>query len=192
MLGRDLFGTRRDSVRAGRRIGTCKPCVARLAKERANNVGFVPRKQRYDNLDGTRTCRVCEISQEMDKFPIRNKETSTRRNECCACLKKISAKRASNNLPHRRELSRRLNYGLEFGEYDRMHAEQNGLCAICHNPETTKHRSGKVRTLFVDHDHSSGAVRSLLCMRCNIGLGQFYDDTSLMRSAIDYLDKHRD
>ena len=106
-------------------------------------------------------------------------------------MKVINQKRAARTVEHRKELMRKYNYGLEFGEYARMFDEQNGLCAICGLPEKSLHFNGKPRSLFVDHDHETGQVRSLLCMKCNIGLGQFNDDTGLIEKAIGYLQKHR-
>jgi hypothetical protein len=52
------------------------------------------------------------------------------------------------------------------GVYSAMLAEQDGLCAICHRPETAV-RHGKAMLLAVDHDHTTGAVRGLLCHNCN-------------------------
>lgn len=52
--------------------------------------------------------------------------------------------------------------GLEF--YNFMLARQSGGCFLCGRHETT-------RRLHVDHDHATGQVRKLLCMRCNTHLG---------------------
>src|SRR5262249_22581529 len=63
-------------------------------------------------------------------------------------------------------------YNLTPEEYASLLAAQNGLCAICSKPEIAKeYRTGKVKRLTVDHCHKSGAVRGLLCVRCNVGLG---------------------
>jgi hypothetical protein len=61
-----------------------------------------------------------------------------------------------------------------------MLAEQNGLCAVCH----------AATAVHVDHDHETGAVRSLLCFNCNGGLGQFRDDPVVLRAAADYVEEH--
>ena len=69
-------------------------------------------------------------------------------------------------------------YGMTLEEYDDMSIEQGGRCAIC-NQTGAK--------LFVDHDHTTGNVRGLLCHLCNCGIGFFREDTSSMHSAIRYL-----
>lgn len=61
-----------------------------------------------------------------------------------------------------------------------MYLEQGGCCAICGEPE------GKDR-LVVDHDHTTGKVRGLLCRTHNVGLGHFGDSTALLQAAINYL-----
>lgn len=87
----------------------------------------------------------------------------------------------------RRRESRRLEreFGITLEDYDRMLSNQAGLCAICGHPN--KHR----RRFHVDHCHTSGAVRGLLCNTCNAGLGQFHDDIRLLESAINYLRIHQ-
>ena len=71
-----------------------------------------------------------------------------------------------------------------------MFTAQNGLCAICQQPET-KQRNGKKFELAVDHDHETGAVRALLCSHCNYALGYFKDSPDLLLAAIAYLQKYK-
>lgn len=78
-------------------------------------------------------------------------------------------------------------HGLTLEDYERMHAEQNGLCIICGRPETTK-KNGKVQLLTVEHCHRTSKVRGLTCNRCNRGMGMFGDDPALLRAAASYLD----
>jgi hypothetical protein len=72
-------------------------------------------------------------------------------------------------------------YGLTVGQFDKLSKEQNGVCAIC-KEENSLH--GK---LYVDHEHLTGEVRGLLCVRCNTGIGMFLDSTERLQSAIKYL-----
>lgn len=44
-------------------------------------------------------------------------------------------------------------------------------------------------SLAVDHDHKTGQVRSLLCNRCNAGLGFFREDITLLEKAVEYIQK---
>lgn len=80
-------------------------------------------------------------------------------------------------------------YGITLEEFDALYDQQQGLCAICNKPETCLSRSGKVKTLSVDHCHTTGKVRGLLCNTCNNLIGRSKDDTSILINAISYLQK---
>lgn len=56
-------------------------------------------------------------------------------------------------------------YGISKEEYEELVAAQNGVCAICANPCKTGQR------LVVDHNHTTGKNRGLLCKSCNLHLG---------------------
>lgn len=84
------------------------------------------------------------------------------------------------------ELKRR--FGLSKAKYEAMLAEQDGVCAICEKAETTVIRGLNI-TLAVDHCHTTGRVRGLLCTQCNRSLGGFRDDPALLEAAIAYLKK---
>lgn len=79
-------------------------------------------------------------------------------------------------------------YGLTFGEYERACSERGNLCDICKNPPTGKHK--KNQRLHVDHNHSTGHLRGMLCSPCNKGLGHFADNLARMKAAVAYLRKH--
>ncbi len=51
-------------------------------------------------------------------------------------------------------------YGITLTQYGQLLEFQGGRCAICERPPGQLH-------LSVDHDHETGAVRGLLCQRCN-------------------------
>lgn len=76
-------------------------------------------------------------------------------------------------------------YGISHEQFDVLVAKQNNECAICAKSGLTE-RSGY---LSIDHDHSTGKIRGLLCDGCNVGLGKFKDDIEELRKAITYLMK---
>lgn len=111
-----------------------------------------------------------------------------------------TAKRASDKTEHRREymatyakdyyertggVAQRKawlkQYGLTPEDFDRLLAEQNGKCAICGEGCSTG------QNLSVDHCHTAGHVRGLLCRNCNRGLGLFGDDPERLAKAAAYL-----
>lgn len=104
---------------------------------------------------------------------------------------KLSRQQTPEGRRYRRSIQLRLKYDLTLEDFDAMNKAQGGRCAICGEPETSNdHRSGHPLPLAVDHDHETGAVRGLLCRRCNRHLGGFNDDAKLLRSAADYLDSY--
>ena len=83
--------------------------------------------------------------------------------------------------------------GVDAARYQEMLREQNGVCAICGEPERSPDKaSGKTRDLAIDHNHETGVVRQLLCSNCNRALGLFCDDPALLDAARAYLHKHID
>lgn len=96
-----------------------------------------------------------------------------------ACLAK--GWRAANPGRHR-ELRLKSAYGLLPGEFDALLVKQNGVCGICAKP----FNHGK--NWHVDHCHSTGSVRGILCQKCNQGIGQLGDDPAVLRKAIAYLE----
>jgi len=79
----------------------------------------------------------------------------------------------------RRQKRLRRLYKLAPGDYDRMLAAQGGVCAICRREPPYK--------LFIDHCHTTGRVRGLLCAPCNTGLGFLHDSQERALRAAAYL-----
>lgn len=75
-------------------------------------------------------------------------------------------------------------YGMTVEQYDAMLEAQGGGCFICGRAPRED------ISLHVDHDHSTGAVRAILCFRCNNALADFQEDPKLLRKAAIYLDRH--
>lgn len=69
--------------------------------------------------------------------------------------------------------------------YNKLLRSQRGVCAIC-----GKSQRKYIRKFAVDHHHETGRIRGVLCFTCNAGLGLFRDSKSLLKQAIEYLQKH--
>jgi hypothetical protein len=79
----------------------------------------------------------------------------------------------------------RYQYGIEPEDYDAMLSKQNGACAIC-AVELVKGSK-----THIDHCHTTGKVRGLLCTKCNMGIGHFNDDPAVLRAAAGYVEAHK-
>lgn len=87
---------------------------------------------------------------------------------------------------HVANLRFKKNYGISLEDYNNLFEKQNGVCAICLQPEIIVQHN-KIMKLSVDHCHDSKKVRGLLCGNCNRGLGHFRDSINLLEKSIEYL-----
>ena len=138
----------------------------------------------------TRNCKFCKTSFTGHG----NKRYCSKRCKRGAYWQQLTPKekrKRANASPKRRRVyirkyRLRTRYGLSLGTYNKMLVAQEGVCAICRFPETA-HRKGTIVEFAVDHDHSTGRVRGLLCRSCNLGLGRFKDSPRLLLAALEYL-----
>ena len=77
-------------------------------------------------------------------------------------------------------------FGITAEQYWSMHADQEGLCAICNREQCVGTK------LDVDHDHKTGRVRALLCRHCNTGIGLLKDSLIIVGRAFEYLLKYKE
>jgi hypothetical protein len=99
---------------------------------------------------------------------------------------RVRAYRRQRNALNReqvREGHLRRKFGLTLDSYAELLARQGDGCAICGEPEETSSH-------HVDHDHYTGEVCGILCVRCNNGLGQFQEDPAILATALSYLLGH--
>jgi len=136
---------------------------------------------------------VCEDCGELK--PSRFHNTAVKCQDCAkiawkkAKAARRAAKRKADPDTHKQkdfESGLMKNYGITLKEYNQMFEEQQGCCACCGKPESEFKRG-----LHVDHDHTNGQVRALLCTRCNPGLGYFEDSIERLEMAIAYLKKFK-
>lgn len=156
--------------RAARRLQGYPPKGERLVHEK-DCVGCGAKFQTWNSAR-----KYCTHQCNVRNYDRRNKELLYQ--------KKISRLREERKrVPEKwREIQRLRRYGMPLGKYDELVASQRGCCVICgKKPEGA---------LQVDHDHTTGVYRELLCEKCNRMLGFALDDPAILRAAIVYLGKH--
>lgn len=157
----------------------CKCCIAIPIKEK-RKIKAIERKekekQRILSLK-SKICSSCNKELAVSEFPKYQKYKY--RNECRLCYNSHC-----NRLRRKRNL--KLDFNLSVEQYEDMVKAQKNKCAICgiHETELTY-------KLAVDHDHSTGNLRQLLCAKCNLLLGHANDSIEILKAAIKYLRSHR-
>lgn len=100
--------------------------------------------------------------------------------------RKIKQKWKDQNKDKSRDYQLKNQYGITLDDYCEMKEGQGHTCLICGTSEDDERVK---RSLVVDHCHTSGEVRGLLCAPCNSGLGFFKDNIEWLERAISYLKK---
>jgi hypothetical protein len=134
-------------------------------------------------------CKVCKKTKSLSEFHPHKSCKGKVRPECKTCHNKISKVRSKKyiktNPLKRRSTILKNKYGINYDDYLRILGLQGGGCAICGSTEP-----GAGKTYFsVDHNHTTGKNRGLLCHPCNAGLGMFKEDKLSLKLAIEYLEK---
>jgi hypothetical protein len=82
--------------------------------------------------------------------------------------------------------SLRYRHGITIDDYNKMLEQQDGTCAICKSPPQPFGKRKWLR-LAVDHNHTTGKIRGLLCPKCNQGIGLLMDNPLFLIRAAEYL-----
>ena len=82
----------------------------------------------------------------------------------------------------------RYKFEMEPEQYTQMLENQQHKCAIC--GYLAPENATCTEKLYVDHDHSNGNVRGLLCMNCNSALGHFKENLTILKNAVNYLENY--
>jgi hypothetical protein len=151
----------------------------------------------------TKTCSVCSEIKDASNFQLKGKQCKS----CRAAYRKTHELKYSELTEEQKKKRRaateswrlrnpeiaferarnkeyRKKYGITLEDYNTMLAKQNNVCAICQQSCATG------MNLAVDHDHTTGKVRALLCKNCNTAIGLLGEDTDRMAKAIEYIQSH--
>jgi len=143
-----------------------------------------------------KVCKSCGIEKEYSEYHIakQGKSGPIYKAHCKECYGKIQIEKYHKlSLEEKRDRRNkygpldpdyykkwklRNQYGLTKDEFDGMIVEQNSLCKIC---------SCHLDTPQIDHCHTTGKVRGLLCRNCNTSLGLLKENTNTLHSMIQYI-----
>jgi hypothetical protein len=142
-------------------------------------------------IDGNKKkCSYCKEIKLLTEFVEDPRTTSGKTARCKKCIYTANNTRyhSSATFRERSKLQRKksalkIRYGLSLDDVSKMLKDQDNNCAICQQDIT--------QDINIDHNHSNGKVRQILCTPCNLGLGGFKDNPEVLMMAANYLRKHQ-
>lgn len=154
-----------------------EPHIANLARE-------CPKCHATDRYDSG-NCKICArvAATKWNKaHPLKSRLNRQKHQKSHGAYYALKAreyrkKHIEEKAAYNRMYNLRKKYGLTEQQYTSMQEEQGGLCALC----------SRRKKLVVDHCHSTGKVRGLLCDQCNTGMGMLGDTEESLRRATTYL-----
>lgn len=150
---------------------------------------MIERKQEEDNVS-TKTCGKCRLVKPLTDFSTNKGKNDGYNHWCKICANTYNKER--NRQLYTESFIRAKNlkqhYGITSAECQAMFLAQNGVCAACGQPERFHDpRTKQAKNLQVDHCHTTGKVRVLLCKECNNALGLLHDDPERVRQLLRYV-----
>ena len=123
----------------------------------------------------SKTCPRCKTDKPLSRFGfsgyIKKDGQKSLNSYCKDCQNELRVQRK---------------FGVSYEEYKVMLKKQRGCCANLGCKATSPRAPGRQR-FYIDHCHSTGKIRGLLCHSCNLALGHIKDDTNKLKGLIEYL-----
>jgi len=135
--------------------------------------------------DQVKQCELCGNS-----FQVILGRGSSNRISCYSCTNK-----PKNRAIQYRNKHQKRKYGITQFQYTQIKEDQNNKCKICNvilldeNYPPTKGMKRIGNEPCIDHNHSTGKVRGILCFHCNTALGHAFDNTEILKKMIQYLEE---
>lgn len=143
-------------------------------------------------------CSICKETLAISTFEISSRGNGYR-GACKPCKNKIRRERGHGKLNEQQKAAKKKynatvqgkaksreynllwHFGMTTQDFKDLLLSQKDGCGICGTPEPENAHHQ------VDHDHTTGFVRGILCRRCNKGIGFFDGHPELLSRAITYL-----
>ena len=132
-------------------------------------------------IENVKKCCHCQLIKPISEFGFRTRKWGSVEKPREAQHLHSACRRCRNVHYSSHMIKKR--YGIDRDEYWAILKAQNGVCALCEKPCMT----GK--NLAIDHDHTTGKVRGLLCMQCNRAVGLLKDSAEAALRLFSYLKK---
>jgi len=136
-------------------------------------------------------CKKCGIKKHISEYSHkratgRKPTTQPRCKSCSAEDTRIW--KESQSVDRLKDLYLQRIYGVTLQWYQDTLSLQSNCCPLCSKPLIF---GGKINSdsPVVDHDHTTGKVRGIICNECNRGLGYFRDNPEALRKAAKYLEE---
>lgn len=168
-------GSRRSITQFYKNYAACKSCTSKYNKEwRINN----PDKAKAIRAESNARC-----AKQRSEYNRQWRKANPKK--CAVARERWRANNRGRYLEQKRWVRVKAKYGLTQAEFESLLNEQDNKCAIC----KVRLSSGK-NSPRLDHNHSTGRFRGILCNNCNAALGMLKDDACIVAQAEQYLKKH--
>jgi len=124
-------------------------------------------------------CSICNLPKSLNKFGAELRRPTGKQAACLECFNESQKGRRTKD--YVRHYNLKTLYGIGLEDYNNLYNQQEGKCSICKN---------WFEELVVDHNHSTGKIRELLCKDCNTGIGHLKENIKILKQAIEYLEKY--
>jgi hypothetical protein len=166
-----------------------------ICSEQCKSISSRNRCKKYNELHADRRIAARKLKYvpkprvklSRDEKLIKRREYSRKNNN------KVRAKDKTyrqNNRIKLMDSRMKKKYGISTIELSAMLECQDGKCYICKKEEQVTYPNGTPKRLSIDHCHTTGKVRKLLCTNCNTAIGQVRESVETLQSMIQYLQEH--
>jgi len=139
-------------------------------------------------------CSVCRELKPLSEFYNSKKSKDGKGYRCKPCDTIARKKWSLDNPVRSRESARNRSikhaYGITPDDYNKLLMAQDNKCAVC-GTDIQTYNMGHIKHFAVDHDHTTGKIRGLLCHNCNRSIGLLKEDPEVLRKAANYIERNR-
>lgn len=132
----------------------------------------------------SKVCIFCKEEKPVSEFYKSNVRYYQKECKTCCRERKYAWHKTKNGKLSSTNTKLKQRFGITLDQYNKMYEEQEGKCLCCGATESEfGHR------LAVDHCHTTGKIRGLLCKRCNVALGNLKENKETILNLFKYVEQ---